>query len=518
MSIVYSLCCFKGSTGATATMSIATPCVVTLTMHGVVTGLPVVFTTTGVLPTGVVSGTTYYARYVNANTFQLYDTEEHAFDTTSTTGRVNTSGSQSGVHTIWSAFWHNLSTTERIRYGTAGSERVYAGFNAWRTARAASTGATLTEVIEIADAFEETETGFTAITYANFTAYALKITTLVNGERFSGFHRGRVTRGYVLTQSGSGGYYSVIEINRANVEIDGIRVVAPNQSSYAIRMRSTGFQTVKNCIAKAAGYAAFCLQGTASRYYNNIAYESAYGFQFISYGMNFCIAYNNLAVKCTIFGMQANGSPVYGNYYNNVSIGNATNWSSAPSNPNDGGMRNNVGETGNTPWGTNAITTLTTAHFVDWANNDFRYTPDSPLIDAGMDLVDGDPSDILGALRPNYSAGNAASDEWDCGPFEYDSGHGLPPVLCVFSLTGIPTGSEIRLYENNHTPGILGTEIEGTENWIGGTYEYEYAYSGTNINIVVQIISDDYEESITYYTLGGTSQTILIVLTQEENV
>jgi len=498
MATVYSLCCFKGSTGATATMSIASPCVVTLSAHGVVTGLPVVFTTTGAFPTGVVSGTTYYTRYVNATTFHLYDTEAHAFDTAATTGRIDTDGSQSGTHTIWSSFWHNLSANDRLNYGAAGSERVYAGLNAWRTARAAATGATLTETLEIADAFEETETSFTGITYANFTAYALKITTMVNGARLSGFHNGRISRGYVLTQSG-GSYYSVIDIIRTNVEIDGIRVIALYASSNAIRMRSAGFQTVKNCIAKAVNYTAFTFQGTASRYYNNIAYESLYGFQFVSYGMNFCIAYNNLAVKCTTYGMQAAGTPLYGNYYNNVSIGNTTNWTAAPSNPNDGGMRNNVGESGNTPWGTDAITTLTTAHFVDWTNNDFRYTSDSPLVDAGLALVDGEPADMLGALRPNYSAGNATSDEWDCGPFEYDSGNGDPPV--ALTIPGLVSGSDVVIYNSS-----TGAVLDSVDSIAGTSWDYVY---GTALAIDIGIFKSGYvPKYIRNYQLTGIAATI----------
>lgn len=83
----------------TVTMTIADPCVVTLTAHGLTDGEAVVFTTTGALPTGVTSGTTYYAKSVNANTFNLYDTSAHAVSG-GATGRVATTGTQSGVHTM----------------------------------------------------------------------------------------------------------------------------------------------------------------------------------------------------------------------------------------------------------------------------------------------------------------------------------------------------------------------------------------------------------------------------------
>ena len=84
MATVHSLVCWGGRTGKTVTLTVASPCVVTSTNHGLRYGTGLVFSTTGALPTGVTAGTTYYARYVAANTFHLYDTEAHAKDTAST--------------------------------------------------------------------------------------------------------------------------------------------------------------------------------------------------------------------------------------------------------------------------------------------------------------------------------------------------------------------------------------------------------------------------------------------------
>lgn len=81
----------------TATMTIASPVVVTRANHGFVTGAPVFFTTTGALPTGVVSSTAYYVILVNANTFRLATSYDNAIAGTA----MNTSGSQSGTHTLW---------------------------------------------------------------------------------------------------------------------------------------------------------------------------------------------------------------------------------------------------------------------------------------------------------------------------------------------------------------------------------------------------------------------------------
>lgn len=83
---------------ATVTISIADPGVVTLTAHGLTDGESIVFTTTGALPTGLTAGTVYFARSVTADTLHIYDTSAHAV-TGGATGRVVTTGIQSGVHT-----------------------------------------------------------------------------------------------------------------------------------------------------------------------------------------------------------------------------------------------------------------------------------------------------------------------------------------------------------------------------------------------------------------------------------
>ncbi len=55
----------------TCTISIANPAVVTLTDHGLGTGYPCAFASTGNLPSPLVAGTTYYAIRIDADTFEL---------------------------------------------------------------------------------------------------------------------------------------------------------------------------------------------------------------------------------------------------------------------------------------------------------------------------------------------------------------------------------------------------------------------------------------------------------------
>lgn len=79
------------TSSATVTITIASPGVVTWTGHGFIPGMPVVFTTTGALPTGITAGTVYYVGTVATNTFEISATLGGA--------AINTSGSQSGTHT-----------------------------------------------------------------------------------------------------------------------------------------------------------------------------------------------------------------------------------------------------------------------------------------------------------------------------------------------------------------------------------------------------------------------------------
>lgn len=84
------------SSKGTVTISIASPGVVTLNTHGLATGDNIELTTDGALPTGLSVNTNYYVIYNDANTFWLATTLANALAGT----KINTSGSQSGTHTL----------------------------------------------------------------------------------------------------------------------------------------------------------------------------------------------------------------------------------------------------------------------------------------------------------------------------------------------------------------------------------------------------------------------------------
>lgn len=83
----------------TATITIASPGVVTATAHTLVVGDKVHFTTTGGLPSGLAANTDYYviSAGLTANAFELALSPGGA--------AINTSGSQSGVHTVFKSSW-----------------------------------------------------------------------------------------------------------------------------------------------------------------------------------------------------------------------------------------------------------------------------------------------------------------------------------------------------------------------------------------------------------------------------
>jgi len=80
--------------GGTFTVTIASPGVFTLNSHGYVAGDALVFSTTGALPTGLTPGTAYYviSAGLTTNSFQVA--------TAPGGSAINTTGSQSGTHTV----------------------------------------------------------------------------------------------------------------------------------------------------------------------------------------------------------------------------------------------------------------------------------------------------------------------------------------------------------------------------------------------------------------------------------
>ncbi|MYN42746.1 hypothetical protein GTP55_25715 [Duganella sp. FT109W] len=118
---------------AVAAISIGSPGVVTWAAHGLVAGTPVSFTSTGLLPTGFLPDVVYYLVAPATNTFQLSATLGGA--------AINTSGSQSGVHSAAAGqnFGRALSDkTYWLPVGATNRWKMFDAYNNTQTERADS--------------------------------------------------------------------------------------------------------------------------------------------------------------------------------------------------------------------------------------------------------------------------------------------------------------------------------------------------------------------------------------------
>jgi hypothetical protein len=90
---------------ATCTITIASPAVITYT-NTFAANDPIVFSTTGALPTGITAGTTYYvsATSLSGSSFKISATAGGSV--------INTSGSQSGTHSVTSIYAAASSTAQ----------------------------------------------------------------------------------------------------------------------------------------------------------------------------------------------------------------------------------------------------------------------------------------------------------------------------------------------------------------------------------------------------------------------
>ena len=109
------------SRNATCTMTIASPAVVTEAGHGYAAGDKILFRTTGALPTGVTAGQVYFvsATDLATDTFKFSETDGGSV--------VNTSGSQSGTHTLVSVLDTFTFECQYVRTGVVGDDGVGGG-------------------------------------------------------------------------------------------------------------------------------------------------------------------------------------------------------------------------------------------------------------------------------------------------------------------------------------------------------------------------------------------------------
>ncbi|MEQ1600099.1 MAG: hypothetical protein ABL880_12125, partial [Methylotenera sp.] len=113
-----------GGDAATCTISNATPAVITHTAHGKEANTPIVFTTTGGLPTGLSLLTQYYvsATGLGANSYQV--------SATAGGGSIATSSAGSGTHTVTYGVINNANGTPLLGGALSATSVVTSNINA----------------------------------------------------------------------------------------------------------------------------------------------------------------------------------------------------------------------------------------------------------------------------------------------------------------------------------------------------------------------------------------------------
>jgi len=80
------------------------------------------------------------------------------------------------------------------------------------------------------------------------------------------------------------------------------------------------------------------------------------------------------------------------------------------------------------------------------------------------------------------------------------------------------TGYEWRLYEDDPTPGRLGSvELDGEESAIQSSQSYLYSYD-VDTDVVLQILHEGFVEAIVGSTLINADRSLTVVLRNEENI
>lgn len=475
MATVYSLVCWGGRTGKTVTLTLASPCVATSTNHGLRDGTGLVLSTTGALPTGITAGTTYYTKSTGANTFNLYADA-------GLTSIVNTSGSQSGTHTAKSALMLDYFAQYPGRWGDAGSERCYDSIVSWNSGRSGAS-ALDEEVCELGEGFVDIRSDATVPTL-NIPASALAVVSAIDGIRTEAFHNGNLGTGYELYRSASG--YDLLVLYTPRTIVDGFSVTAfSGYYGYNCINHDGWGCTSRNMIVVGGGGTStigtesigIFLNRALSQAHNNRVYGCLHGIRPWNYLSGLVVA-NNTVTKCGTGMSPAASTNMQGEYYNNIAIGNTTNWGALTINSLTK-CAGNAGLSGES-WasGTNAKITIATTDFVNYPTDLRPASASSPQVDTGVEYYGALGYDIANAERPNYN--NGGSEAFDVGCYEYDHGYGNHPITATLTLTGLSVGSDVVVRAAG-TSTILASVDQVT----GSSWDYTYGSAhGVDIDVI----------------------------------
>lgn len=459
MADVYSLVCWGGRTGKTVSISASTD-VVTLTNHGLRNGTKL--WPSGTLPSELNTSTPVYARSTGANTFTLHTSSAGAI---ANTGRITFAGSSTYAAVVLKSdlvadpanALAAYGLSDLSRWGASGSERIYDGLVSCHTARSSATNAFTDEVFEVGEAFDEITSTALSLT---LKSKSTRIYTRINGVLTAAFHGGIIGGGYVYNYSGSGVAVTLNYYEQIISSLD-IYCTAINGKGAYIPTNAVNGKVI-SCIIRGNGYVntsgyGITLQGPgcAASYNLILGFDTGAIFYTYGYGYKF---FNNLLAKCRTVGISAYGgaiSNVYGQYSNNISISNGTNWQAEPSTIEQ--SLNNAGAAGNPIWdtGTTSIVVATT-DFVSFGSatvvattDDFRPASiSSPQVDAGI-LWTESATDLAANEVPNYNNGGA--EYFDIGAYEFDHGYGPHPASHELTLTNVVVGSRVFIRDQADT-------------------------------------------------------------------
>ncbi|MEM9482114.1 MAG: hypothetical protein AAGA83_00325 [Cyanobacteria bacterium P01_F01_bin.116] len=118
--------------------------------------------------------------------------------------------------------------------------------------------------------------------------------------------------------------------------------------------------------------------------------------------------------------------------------------------------------------------------------------------------------DLLPTNHPHYSAPPAL-------PGAGTSSVTASVPALTLTLTGLPTGSEVRIYDlDSVNPGELGTELAGIETTTGATFAYSNATAGNTVWL--QVIATGFEEFGQSFVIGNESQSFPVIMREETNI
>lgn len=517
MSSVKSLICWGGNTGKTVTLTIASPCVVTSTNHGLRDGTGLRFkSNSDTLPTGLTANVTYYAKSTAANTFNLYA------DAGLTT-IINTSGTQSGTHILRSLLVADSANalapyglSDLSRWTEGATVRVYDGLSSWSTARTAESTLFTEDLCELGEAFTETVSSPVYLHTGSIKSPVVTIHSKIGDIRTPAFHAGVYGAGYKLYTTGANGlfgfnggtYNRLLDGFSAHVQGNGAGIVIQGDNTGIRRLIVSGSGGTSNTGLRVQGSGVFVELCVFVGFWKNFD-VSAYLY---NYKISHCIfakaGYSNFQAGTGATEAPAN---VHGIINNNICIGGASfDWSTPGTSLQL--ASGNLSGSANLAWMTTGGTrgTIATTDFVDYANNDFRPALiTSPQVGFGFEYYGIAGADIADAYRPAYpgslyntavSAGSFVTGlsytiasvgttdftavgasanttgvtfkvtgagtgtgtatlvtKYDTGPYQFYLGYGDWPATTTVTFVGVHSGSEVRVYDS------AGSELTGVE-------------------------------------------------------